>query len=76
MCQRDEGKPREREVRIEGIMTDKERTWLESKITLHGCLESFVDLGLINMYSCMSSTSPVAAGALSDALSASGSPLS
>lgn len=44
-CQRDAGKPREREVRIEGMMTDKERTWSESKITLHGCLESFVDLG-------------------------------
>lgn len=44
MCQRDVGKPREREVRIEGIMTDKDRTRSESKITFHGCLESFVDL--------------------------------
>lgn len=44
-CQRDAGRPREREIRIEGIMTDEERARSQWEITLRGCLESFVDLG-------------------------------
>lgn len=68
-CQRDAGKPRERQIRIEGIVRN-DSPWLSRKLCWPGLIKQVVDKN----YWWTNSTSPVAVEAASDALSASWSP--